>query len=144
MGENKPEMEAIVKLNQVSGTGTLSAVEWSGMEAAMAAEERLTHRNLSLWMHARAQAIGVAANADEPEDDDNDANLARMLGEEALGDDAAVGDDKDSDDEGDAAASSTKKAEQEEEDNKAVGTIEKEKNWSAVNVVYKESKLPFR
>merc|ERR1712039_898318 len=99
MGECKPEMEAIVKLNQVSGTGTLSAVEWAGMEAAMPAEEKLTHENLRSWMIERAALVGVQQQKDEPEDDDKDAELAAMLGEEALGDDAVV-DDKESDDEG--------------------------------------------
>merc|ERR1712060_938064 len=95
------------------------------------------------WMIERAALVGVQQQKDEPEDDDKDAELAAMLGEEALGDDAAVGDDKDSDEEGDDGAAK-KAACEPEEDSKAAGSQDKGKNYSAVNVVYKESKLPFR
>merc|ERR1712039_398666 len=59
-----------------------------------------------------------------------------------------VEDDKDDeDDEGGPASASGaagSKDKQEEEDEEAAGTIDKAKNWSAVNCAFKESKLNFR
>merc|ERR1712014_377628 len=65
---------------------------------------------------------------------------------------ALLGDDADgSRDEGDAGAESDedekaaeKKKQEEEEDKEAVGSVDKAKNWSAVNLVFQESKLNYR
>merc|ERR1712232_689261 len=59
---NKPpaEMKAIVLKNVTSATNSLSKTEWMSMEAAMPSEERLTHRNLAIWMNERAKAHGVS------------------------------------------------------------------------------------
>mmetsp|Transcript_10259 Transcript_10259/g.14514 ORF Transcript_10259/g.14514 Transcript_10259/m.14514 type:complete len:128 (+) Transcript_10259:32-415(+) len=70
------EMEAVVLRNKTSATNSLSQTEWLSMEAAMPAEERLTHRNLAAWMQERAKAIGVTADKDEDEDDDDPEMLA--------------------------------------------------------------------
>jgi len=139
MVEPLPELEAIVLKNVVSGTNSLSQVEWLSMEGAMPPEERLTHRNLGLWMQDRAKLVGVKQEEGD-EDEDDDAELAAMLGESidaeaegAAGADAESGDDE---------AQPSKR--EEEEDAAAVGTVEKQKNWSAVNVACKESKMNFR
>merc|ERR1719446_100564 len=54
-----PAGEAIVQKNVVSNTNSLSQVEWLSMEGAMPAEEKLTHKNLGLWMASRATSFGV-------------------------------------------------------------------------------------
>merc|ERR1712050_630791 len=105
-------------------------------------------RNLGLWMVDRAKAIGVAQQKEDDGDDD-DAELAKMLGEDALAaGEGTVEDDKDDEeDEGGAATASGaagSKEKQEEEDEEVAGTIDKAKNWSAVNCAFKESKLNFR
>merc|ERR1719343_1374520 len=56
---------------------------------------------------------------------------------------AAKADDDDDDDDKEEPAAKAKAKEAEEED-AAQGTIDKAKNWSAVNVAYRESKLQFR
>ncbi|CAE7831004.1 abfD, partial [Symbiodinium necroappetens] len=50
--------------------------------------------------------------------------------------DAAESDDEDPRD--------TARKKQEEEDKEAVGTVEKQKNWSSVNLAFQESKLNYR
>merc|ERR1711896_68837 len=106
----------IVMLNQVSGTNSLSQVEWMSMEAAMPAEERLTHKNLALWMIQRAQQHGVK----KEEDDEVDAEEEKRA----------------------AAAEAREKAEKEEAE-KEETEKEKAKNWSSVNLASAESKLNF-
>merc|ERR1711974_407508 len=100
MIEPLPALEAIVSKVMVSGTNSLSAVEWQTMESAMPPEERQTHKNLSLWMQDRAKMIGVTEGPDDDEEDD-DPELVRMLengeGTEEDGAAAAVGDDDDDD-----------------------------------------------
>merc|ERR1740138_1012469 len=129
MIEPLPAQEAIVLKNIISGTNSLSAIEWQSMEAAMTPEERLTHRNLSLWMAERAKQSGVKEQPEEEEDDDDDAAINEILmngeGKEPEGGAAAPAED---DDEDEAPAADSKKK-QEEEDAAAVGTIDKQKNW---------------
>jgi len=140
-----PALEAIVAKNGVSGTNSLSAVEWQTMESAMPTEERTTHRNLAIWMQDRAKSLNIKEGEEDDEDDEADKEIMAML----EGGDTKDG-EPDSDDDDDKAepasakakakASNDKEAEAEEDQ----GTIEKQKNWSAVNVAYKESKLNFR
>lgn len=145
MIQTLPAQEAIVQMNFVSGTNSLSQVEWLSMEAAMPPEERQTHRNLQLWMQERAKASGVKLQEeDEDEDVGDDPELAAFMN-------AAEGDgDKDDDDDEDEAPApakgnaSKKAAEEDEEMAKEIGTVDKQKNWSAVNLAFKESKLAFR
>merc|ERR1711972_466584 len=54
-----------------------------------------------------------------------------------------MGDDDDDDDNEETAKAKARK-DKEAEDDEAVGTVEKQKNWSSVNVAFKESKLNFR
>mmetsp|Transcript_97219 Transcript_97219/g.182815 ORF Transcript_97219/g.182815 Transcript_97219/m.182815 type:complete len:1094 (-) Transcript_97219:84-3365(-) len=132
-------MEAIVKKVKTSATNSLSQTEWLAMEAAMPPEERLTHRNLQTWMGVRAKEHGVAAPKEDEEDDD-DPEILAILGDVQEGD--VEGGDSGDDEE--AANVAKKRAKEEEEDKEEVGKIEKQKNWSSVNLVYKESKLSFR
>merc|ERR1712066_1038403 len=55
----------------------------------------------------------------------------------------AGGDDEDEEDK-EAEKEKKKREKEKEEDEEAAGTISKEKNWSAVNLTFKESKLNFR
>merc|ERR1712226_1383022 len=75
-------------------------------------------------------------------DDEEDAELTRLL-ENGSGP-AGAGDDSESDDDKEAEKKETKKKEQEEQDAAEVGNVEKQKNWSSVNVAANESKLNFR
>mmetsp|Transcript_53663 Transcript_53663/g.85351 ORF Transcript_53663/g.85351 Transcript_53663/m.85351 type:complete len:1090 (+) Transcript_53663:51-3320(+) len=134
------DMDAIVLKNKTSSTNSLSQTEWLSMEAAMPAEERQTHRNLQLYFTERAKSFGVDAKEDEDDDDDDDPEIAAMLaeggipeGEEGEGDDG---------EEEDTKAVAKKKIE--EEDKEEVGTVEKGKNWSSVNLCCQETKLSFR
>jgi len=144
MIEPLPAMEAIVNKIHVTGTNSLSAVEWQTMESAMPLEERQTHKNLSLWLQDRAKAVGVAQAADD-EEEEEDATLVAMLengeGKEEEGGGGGKADDDDDDDKDEAPATKGKGGKEEEEDH---GTIDKQKNWSAVNVAFRESKLNFR
>ncbi|CAE7564279.1 abfD [Symbiodinium sp. KB8] len=140
-GENGvpvPEMDAIVLKNKTSATNSLSQTEWLSMEAAMPAEERQTHRNLQIFFMERAKAAGVKEKEEEEEDDDDPEMLALIEngGEAPEGGDAAESDDEDPRD--------TARKKQEEEDKEAVGTVEKQKNWSSVNLAFQESKLNYR
>merc|ERR1712129_475312 len=96
MIEPLPALEAIVAKNGVSGTGSLSSVEWQTMESAMPPEERLTHRNLALWMLDRARSEGVPKQQEE-ESEEEDETLVKMLengdGEEFDGDGGGGDDD---------------------------------------------------
>lgn len=130
-------MEAIVKRVKTSATNSLSQTEWLAMEAAMPPEERLTHRNLQIWMGERAKAHGVAAVKEDDEDDD-DPEILAILG------DVQEGDVEGGADSGDDEEAEKKAKQRQEEEEKEVGTIEKQKNWSSVNLVCKESKLTFR
>ncbi|CAE7319717.1 abfD [Symbiodinium sp. CCMP2592] len=140
-GENGvpvPEMDAIVLKNKTSATNSLSQTEWLSMEAAMPAEERQTHRNLQIFFMERAKAAGVKEKEEEEEDDDDPEMLALIEngGDAPEGGDAAESDDEDPRD--------TARKKQEEEDKEAVGTVEKQKNWSSVNLAFQESKLNYR
>jgi len=144
--DGKPllEMDAIVLKNKTSATNSLSQTEWLSMEAAMPVEERQTHRNLQLFFMERAKAAGVAEQKDEAEDED-DPEILAMLGEEGEGgegggDAAAESDEEDAE----AAKKAEQRKKQEEEDKEAVGSVEKAKNWSAVNLACQESKLSYR
>merc|ERR1712139_640993 len=126
----------IVMLNQVSGTNSLSQVEWMSMEAAMPAEERLTHKNLALWMIQRAQQHGVKKEEDDEDDDDD--------GED--GDEGGEGEDGEEDEKVDAeedkraaAAEAREKAEKEQAEKEEAEKAEKAKNWSSVNLASAES-----
>lgn len=147
MIEPLPELEKIVMMNIVSGTNSLSAVEWQTMESAMPTEERQTHKNLKVWMEDRAKDIGAVQVNDEDDDDDDDPTLLAML-ESGEGKDGEGGFGGDSDDDKDepatASAAKAKAAKEQEEEDAAVGTIDKAKNWSAVNVTHKETKMSWR
>jgi len=136
MIKGNPAQEAIVMKNVVSGTNSLSQVEWLHMEGAMPAEEKQTHKNLGAWMQSRAKASGVKAEKEEEEDDDDEEALALLAGdggaEGGLEDDESDGDDE----------APPKKGDKEEEEPEIV--VDKDKNWSAVNLVCKESKLSYR
>jgi len=136
MIKGTPAQEAIVMKNVVSGTNSLSQVEWLHMEGAMPAEEKQTHKNLGAWMQSRAKASGVKAEKEEEEDDDDEEALALLAGdggaEGGLEDDESDGDDE----------APPKKGDKEEEEPEIV--VDKDKNWSAVNLVCKESKLSYR
>merc|ERR1719291_1129188 len=106
------------------------------MESAMPSEERTTHRNLALWMQDRAKELNIKQGDDDENDADEeeDAKIAQML----EGSTGAKDDDSDEEEaKPDPKAKAKAKAapEKEEEDQ---GTIDKQKNWSAVNVAYKE------
>jgi hypothetical protein len=135
--------EAIVKANKVSHTNSLSAVEWGGMEGAMPAEEAQTHRNLAVWMQERARSKGVKAQEDD-DDDEDDPELTRLL--DSVGDFAAgaEGDGGDSDEEEAPVKGKKNEKEKEKDEDDASGTVEKSKNWSAVNLTFRESKLTLR
>lgn len=137
-GKPLPEMDAVVLKNKTSATNSLSQTEWASMEAAMPAEERQTHRNLQVYFMERAKAAGVKEQKEEDEDDDDPEMLA-LIGD---GTDAPEGGEGDSDAEEDPRDAARKK--QEEEDKEAVGTVEKSKNWSSVNLAFQESKLNYR
>lgn len=144
--EALPAMDDIVRRNHVSATNSLSQVEWLGMEAAMPPEERQTHRNLQIWMMERARSKGIAEEAEgDEEDEEMDPELAAMLAEGAEGEGAeGEGEPDDDDEEEPSKVREGAKSAKEEEDAAAVGTIEKTKNWSSVNLAYQESKLAFR
>merc|ERR1711920_761396 len=127
---NKAEMEAIVLKNVVSGANSLSQDEWQQMEGAMPPDEKTTHQNLAQWMIERANSLNIV---EEEEDADE---MAKLLGEEAL---EGEGADDDSDDDGEE-----EKKPKDDKGESEKAAADKGKNWSAVNVVYKESKLNFR
>lgn len=136
------EMDTIVLMNKTSATNSLSQTEWLSMEAAMPQEERQTHRNLQLYFTDRAKAAGVAATKEEDEDDMDDPEILALLGEtgaEGAEGGEAGGEESDEEDPKDAA-----RKKQEEEDKEDAGTVEKAKNWSAVNLCCQETKLSFR
>ncbi|CAJ1416473.1 unnamed protein product [Effrenium voratum] len=137
--DGKPllEMDAIVLKNKTSATNSLSQTEWQSMEAAMPAEERQTHRNLQVFFMERAKAAGVKEQKEEEEEDDPE-ELA-LLGDAEM----PEGQGEDSGDEEEDPRDAARKK-QEEEDKEAVGTVEKAKNWSSVNLVFQESKLNYR
>jgi len=135
--------EAIVQQNFCSSTNSLSQVEWLSMEAAMPAEERLTHKNLARWMVERASTFGVKQEKEEDEDEEEeDPTLLAMLQGGEEGDEGDGGADDEEEEEKPRPGAPSKK-EEEEEDEKE-GVIKKDRNWSAVNCSYKESKLAFR
>lgn len=136
-GKPLAEMDAIVLKNKTSATNSLSQTEWASMEAAMPAEERQTHRNLQVYFMERAKAAGVKEQKEEEEEEDDPEMLA-LLGDGEV----PEGGDADSDAEEDPRDAQRKK--QEEEDKEAVGTVEKSKNWSSVNLAFQESKLNYR
>lgn len=142
-GQPVQEMDNIVMKNKTTVTNSLSQTEWLSMEAAMPAEERQTHRNLQTWMLERAKAHGVEKPSEEEEEDDEEEKaLIASMGD-------VVGEDEECDEKEDEAAKASTAAEekrqkQEEEDKEAVGSVDKSKNWSSVNLAYKESKLTFR
>jgi len=131
------DMDAIVLKNKTSATNSLSQTEWAGMEAAMPAEERQTHRNLQIFFMERAKALGVKETEQEEEEDDPE--MMALI--EGAADGGEGGDGAESEEE-DARDTARKK--QEEEDKEAVGTVEKAKNWSSVNLAFQESKLNYR
>merc|ERR1712176_1620609 len=142
MYENKQCMEAIVLKNVVSGANSLSQVEWQQMEGAMPPDEKTTHQNLAAWMIERANSLNIV---EEKEEEDDADEMAKLLGEEAL---EGEGADDDSDDD---AEEEKKPKDDEQEKKPASGSkddkgeskkaaADKGKNWSAVNVVYKEIK----
>eukprot|EP00933_Yihiella_yeosuensis_P069900 TRINITY_DN7698_c0_g1_i1.p1 TRINITY_DN7698_c0_g1~~TRINITY_DN7698_c0_g1_i1.p1 ORF type:complete len:1103 (+),score=325.60 TRINITY_DN7698_c0_g1_i1:65-3310(+) len=143
--EPLPELEAIVNKNAMgAGNNSLSQVEWLSMEAAMPPEERQTHRNLGAWLTDRAKAIGVKQEEDDEDDGAEDAELLKMLENgtgEAPTDGAAALVEEEEEEPEKRPGAPTKK---EEEEDAANGTIDKAKNWSAVNAAFKESKLSFR
>merc|ERR1712232_339420 len=119
---------------------SLSQMEWIHMEGAMPVEERLTHKNLGLWMQDRAKSSGVKPEKEEEEEDyDDDPELMKMISGEGGADatEASGGPAEDSDQE-------EEKGKKEEAEDEQQGIIDKGKNWSAVNVACKESKLEFR
>jgi len=136
-----PEMEAIVMQNKTSASNSLSKVEWTNMEAAMPVEERQTHRNLQRYFSDRAKAHGIAPGKEDDEDDMDDPEILAMLGEDGAAADTGEAAGAESDEE-DPAEVARKKLE--EEDKEAAGTVDKSKNWSAVNLAYQESKLTYR
>jgi len=139
------KLEAIVAKNQVSGASSLSAVEWAGMEGAMPMEEKKTHNSLAAWLQDRAKKLGLQQQDDkEADDDDDDPELAALLGEAPL-------DPNDGDKDGTAEAESDDeeeggepKKEVEEEPEEAMGATQKDKNYSAVNLACKDSKMGYR
>merc|ERR1711879_841017 len=90
----------------------------------------------------RAKAAGVTAAKEEDDDDMDDPEMLALLGE---GGESAAADGADAggeSDEEDAREEARKK--QEEEDNEAQGSVDKNKNWSSVNLACQESKLSYR
>ncbi|CAE8674334.1 unnamed protein product, partial [Polarella glacialis] len=139
-----PEMEATASKHAVCGANSLSQVEWMSMEAAMPPEERQTHRNLSLWLQDRARTLGLEKeNYDGDEDEEEDATLMAML-ENGSGEAVAGGAAEPDDDEEEPAPRPGAPGKKEEEDDAANGKVEKDKNWSAVNLSCRESKLSYR
>jgi len=143
------EGEAVVNKNVVSHTNSLSQVEWMAMEAAMPAEERLCHRNLAVWMNDRAKQLGVTlekttAEEEEEEEEEEDPELLKLLNGGGEGGEE-VEDEEEEDDKEDAGrpAAAAQKKKDEEEDAEQ-GEIKKDRNWSAVNCAFKESKLSWR
>jgi len=133
-------MEAVVQMNVVSGANSLSQVEWMSMEGAMPSDERQTHRNLGLWLQERAKLMGLKQEG-EGEEEEDDAAIAAMLGETLDGDAEGGGaNEADDDDEDERPAPGGPKKEEEED----VGTVQKDKNWSSVNLACRETRLSFR
>jgi hypothetical protein len=84
------------------------------------------------------KAHGVVAEKEE-DDDDDDPEMLALLSE---GGEIAEGGDDDEPDDDEAEKAAVKKKEKEQEEEKEV--IEKQKNWSSVNIICKESKLAFQ
>lgn len=144
MIEPYPELEKIVQLNNVSGTNSLSQTEWLSMEAAMPGEERQTHKNLANWMRSRAKECGVVEVKDDEEEEDTAEDLAVMAmlgGGEA--DDGAESEEEEPAAPAKGAGKGDAK-EKEEKDAEEEDAKKDEKNWSSVNLVYRECKLNFR
>merc|ERR1712060_445389 len=105
----------------------------------MTLEERTTHRNLGLWMQERAKSSGVK---EQHEDDDaDDPELMKML--EGVGEDEGAGQAEEEEEE-QAPPPKTGAAKKEEEEEEASKIADKQDNFSAVNLVAKESKMNFR
>merc|ERR1712113_430839 len=117
----------VVARNQVSGANSLSAVEWAGMEGAMPNEEKKTHNSLSDWLKDRAKKMGLQQQDEKEAEDDDDPELAALLGEAPLepgeGDakDGAAEEDSDDEEEG-----CEPKRGMEEETEKATGATQEE------------------
>jgi len=142
MIEPYPDLEKIVQMNNVSGTNSLSQTEWLTMEAAMPAEERQTHKNLANWMKGRAEEAGVVEDKEEEEDTAEDLAVMAMLGGGEGEEGAAESDEEEAATpaKGAGKGGAKEKDEKEEEEEKK----KDEKNWSSVNLVYRECKLNFR
>lgn len=143
MIEPYPDLERIVQMNNVSGTNSLSQTEWLSMEAAMPAEERQTHKNLADWMRGRAQEAGVVELKEEEEDTAEDMAVMAMLEGGEGDDDAAESEDEEPAAKG-AGKGAAKEKEEKEEEEKEEKKKADEKNWSSVNLIYRECKLNFR
>merc|ERR1711988_1932978 len=133
-------MDAIVLMNKTSNTNSLSAMEWQSMEAAMSAEERQTHRNLQKFFMERAKSFGVEASKEEEEDDD-DPEIEKLLGDGEMGEGSG---EKGEDSEEEESKEEAERKKKEKEDEEEVGTVDKSKNWSSVNICSQETKLTFR
>merc|ERR1712137_735085 len=126
-------------MNEVGGTNSLSKSEWLSTEALMPLEEKQTHLNLRAWMQDHAKMRGIK-DRDEEQEEEDDAEILKMLegGED--------GDDDDDDEEPEAADSValSSVAAKPGEDGKEDIKVEKDRNWSAVNLTFRDSKLTFR
>merc|ERR1712008_163119 len=136
------KLEAVVARNQVSGANSLSAVEWAGMEGAMPMEEKKTHNSLYDWLEDRAKKMGLQQQDEKEADDDDDPELAALLGEAPL--EAGEGDAKAEADSDDEDEEDPKKPVEEEAEEPSGAAAGKEKNYSAVNLTCKDTKLPCR
>lgn len=138
MSEAAPDdLEKIVHLNEVGGTNSLSKSEWLSTEALMPPEEKQTHLNLRAWMTDHANSCGIK-EVEEDEDED-DAEMVELL---AGLDDGGIDDEVE--EEPVNAVSSKVAAEKEKESVPKEEKLEKEKNWSAVSLTWRDSKLAFR
>merc|ERR1712107_744628 len=113
------------------------------MEGAMPQEEKKTHNSLGDWLRDRAKKLGLQQQDEKEADDDDDPELAALLGEAPLdpkeGDkDGPAESDSDDDEEG-----GEPKKEVEEETEEASGATQKDKNYSAVNLSCKDTKLGY-
>lgn len=132
------DLEKIVALNTVSGTKSLAKAEWLSTEATMPPEEKQTHLNLRKWMQDHADKRGIKEVEDD--DDEVDDEVMGMLDGDAGDDD----DDDDAEDEPADGGAAPKAGAKAAAKAAAPEKQKEERNWSAVNLSFQDSKLPFK
>merc|ERR1719487_1816601 len=91
-------------------------------------------------MKERASTFGVKEEKEEEDEDEVDATLEAMLNAGDIPDADGAAEAEEEEEEKRPGAPTKK----EEEEDKEQGEIKKDRNWSAVNCAFKESKLNFR